>query len=225
MSTPTKPASKLRKALHVIELGIALGVAAFIIATLLGSQIAGAIAGWAYDSDSTVLKFIVLVLVNQIGPLVVVPAVAYAAAWLVEGSRTTLVVMMVLTLQLAGAAVRVVSWGAEIYKDAFEVAFLLGGSAVGIALGVWAMGRAHKRIAARDAQVAKSAQSQPAPLSSIDFEAVKKAEAEAVAPAPMPPPAAPDVPKAEAVAPGQAPAAPPSEPGKPPESGAGPKTA
>jgi hypothetical protein len=211
VTTAKKPVTKLRKALRDLELGVALGVAAFILATLLGYQLISVISGQALAEQSAPVIFLARLVVEQLGPLLVVPLLAYAAAWLIEGSRTVLVTTMVLTVQATVAAVRIVSLGSDVYLEFQELTLVLLGTGGGIALGIFAMGRARRRIATHEAP-----HEEPA-LAAIDFNSVKQAQAaqaEPPKPAEVPKPAEPTT-SDDAAKPAEA--APAPEQGKPPQ--------
>ncbi len=174
MNTPAKPESAFKKSVRAVELGLALGVAGFILNALIGGEIAGLML--RSEEDFAVLPFVMSAL-----PAVIAPGLAFAVGLVVEGARWKIVVSQNLTLQFATALVPAVSVGMDEYLTFWTVAQGIGLFAVGTVLSGLAMGRAQRR--SRSPQPSTT----PTNLAAIDFEKVKQeAAAAAVQAGPLP---------------------------------------
>jgi hypothetical protein len=200
VSTPRKPETAFKKSVRAVEIGVALGVAGFI----LNALISGEIAALQFQSEGEHLAPQLLLLV--LPSLIIAPALAFAAGMLVEGSRWRIVISQNLTLQATVLLVPAVSVGiAEFFTPAIT-AVEVGLLVVGTVLSGLAMGRAQRRK--------PEPEKKQASLAAIDFEKVKQ---EAGAAAAQPAPAA-DAPPASAPAPAAATPAPaPTAAAAPPE--------
>ena len=162
-----KPESSFKKSARAVQIGMALGVAAFILSTLLTFEIASAVL--AIENPS--VAFWPLLKQDITAPLLLAPLLSYLAGLLIEGPRWTISASLVVTLQVAILLVLAVSVGPEeaISVPGMAIALLAGG--VGVVLSGWAMKLAQRR----------KPEPKLLPLAAIDFEKVKE---QAAAPLP-----------------------------------------
>lgn len=175
VSTPAKPESAFKKSLRAIELGIALGVAGFI----LNALVAGEIAGRTFQSDEDLLLPRILLLI--LPSLVIAPATAFAAGLLIEGPRWKIAVSQNVSLTASLLLVPAISFGLDEYFTPGIIVSNVVLCALGTVLSGLALGRAQRRRPEADPKP------KPGGLAAIDFEKVKQ---DAAQPAPEPPPAA-----------------------------------
>lgn len=208
MTTPPKPPSPLRIAVRAMVLGISLGMACFILNTLLVSQLAVLLGA---TGDLGFMARVLEVALRALPSCFVAPVVAYGAGLMLTGPRWLIVVMQNISAQVTAAAVMAVPVGIEVYLSSYELWFLGGSLAVGVALSGWAMKRGQTTAERREQAVAAPP---PPSLASIDFSKVKESAAAAAAPEAATPAspsaAAPVAPASETAAPA-APAAPASD--------------
>ncbi len=207
MTTPPKPPSPLRIAVRAMVLGISLGMACFILNTLLVSQLAVVLGA---SGDLGFLGVVLELVLRALPSCFVAPVVAYGAGLVLTGPRWLIVVMQNVSAQVTAAAVMAVPVGIEVYAASSEFWFLGGSLVLGIGLSGWAMKRGQNTAERREQAVAAPP---PVSLASIDFSKVKAESTSpaAAAPAAATPAAAPSPEAAPAAPEPVAPAAPPSD--------------
>jgi hypothetical protein len=184
----------LRIAVRAMVLGISLGMACFILTTLLKYQLLMLLTSSL--GSETVLGVVALVL-EPLGSYFVAPVVAYGAGLVLTGPRWLIVATQNVFALVTSGAVMAVQVGMDVYASPSEIALQAGSLAVGIALSGWAMKRGQTTAEGREQAVAPPP---PVALAAIDFSKVK---AESTGPAAAAP---------EAAAPAGSPAAPESAP-------------
>jgi len=133
--------ARVRATARLMVLGASLGVGGFVITAVLGYRLVSALL----QTESRFAAVALFIIVRLLGVLLVAPALAYAAGLLIEGPRALLTASMVVVMQATQMLLQAAADGFEVVASPLGLALLLAGTAAGMALCRWSMGRGQRR--------------------------------------------------------------------------------
>jgi len=197
---PPKKQSAVSRAARITQLGFAVGFAGYLGGTLLSFRLVQ-VVGDAFDGLPRPIHIVIAGILVNLSVLVLVPALGYVLGLFFDGPRWSLAISMGCGAQAFPLAIL---WFTRMPEGPIAlppVISALVATLVGVVATVQTIRMGQDKTRQRAAARAAAQEPAKGPLSAIDFEAVKRAEAAASAGKPVAPAGEPVASAGEPIAP------------------------